>query len=892
MLGLVRSRACARVLIAVVFVAAVSAGARARADTSSEWINTAGSDWTDPTSWSTDPYYPNNGSPSGTDYQAVIDQPGTAPYTITFGSSDDAAVDGLTMSAGTAAVYQSGGTLDVESISISAGTYDMAGGVLSGATISKTGGTFNLLGGTLDDVTFDGFLIQFTTAGGSFSVTDGLSTGGGTLRLAGNSSSLYFDGASQSISTILLQGRPTTNADTPTAYVGGPNSTGPVTLTINSNATVEGDLNINDNPSISGNTLVNDGSLLGNLSNRALTVDSTNFINNGTAAASSGGILASNNSNNFTNSASGVIEGIGGQVDMVGTFATNSGRVYGTNAGVTITLAAQDALINYGSIECDNGAELLAYSNGTIVNAAGGTISSNGGILDFQSIEFFNQGTISTTGAAQIDLNNARIRPSDLGTMNLSSATIVYVDGDVLNDGNTFDLNYGGGNWMFGGGSVEGGTIGTGAGQELQGFDCDFYNTVLNVGTISEAEPQFYYTNPMAIEGNITGTGQTLFVAAGTLFLGGTDPHISNINLTGNGYLVMGSSGASSLSLYGTWTVDPDASLAVTNGSFFLSGQGAITNFGTISATASGQGSGSILFAGFSTITNGNLFQASGTGELVETADFMGGQSFVNNGTVSASNASQVVLEPYDWTNTGVMEATSNSLLSVTTIIGAGTNSGLISADNASLTIGGEYGGTWENDGTIVAQNVSSITFTSAGTNTGTVLLLGGSSLTAPQGFDVGEGTFEGNGTVIGSVTFDSDPSHYLVSIGGTGQGVNYDFTTVEGSVSLGGDLEILFANGFQDSITAEDVFTIMEGTISGSFENVIDGRVETADDYGSFLVQLLAGPDDTEELELSDFEVTPEPGGIGFLCLAACALRRRSPSTHRARSGRATLAA
>jgi hypothetical protein len=254
-----------------------------------------------------------------------------------------------------------------------------------------------------------------------------------------------------------------------------------------------------------------------------------------------------------------------------------------------------------------------------------------------------------------------------------------------------------------------------------------------------------------------------------------------------------------------------------------------------------------------------------------------------------------VILEHYSWTNasSGVMQATSNSLLSVS-VTGAGTNSGLITMDDSDFSIGGLYGGTWANNGTIIAQNGSSMTFTTAGVNAGTILLLGGSSLTATEGFDVGEGTFEGCGTVNGSVTFDSDPSHYLVSIGGTNQGANYDFLTVSGTVALGGDLEILFANGFQSSITGGDVFEILDaGSLSGSFLNVINGRVETDDGYGSFLVQLLAGPNDTEELELSDFEATPEPGGIGFVCFAAVALRRRrSPSTRCARSGRAKRSA
>src|SRR5882672_4407151 len=48
------------------------------------WANSVSGDWTDATKWSTNPAYPNNGSPSPT-YDVIVDAVG-APYTITLSS--------------------------------------------------------------------------------------------------------------------------------------------------------------------------------------------------------------------------------------------------------------------------------------------------------------------------------------------------------------------------------------------------------------------------------------------------------------------------------------------------------------------------------------------------------------------------------------------------------------------------------------------------------------------------------------------------------------------------------------------------------------------------------------------------------------------------------------
>jgi hypothetical protein len=299
---------------------------------------------------------------------------------------------------------------------------------------------------------------------------------------------------------------------------------------------------------------------------------------------------------------------------------------------------------------------------------------------------------------------------------------------------------------------------------------------------------------------------------------------------------------------------------------------------------------GYMFFQSLDSVTNNGTFEFVND-DYPQIIVYSTVNQFTNNGTINGFGG-DVNVSSGTWTNssTGLMASDGGELQLGGGSPGIGTNNGLITGLDATDVV---IGGTWTNNSVISVTGGSMLVFDTQGTNNGTIQLLGGSILYLANSFDVGSGTFEGNGLEYsGTLIFDSDPSHYLVSIGGTSQGTNYDFLTFKyGSAELGGDLEIVFANGFQDSITPDDVFTIMQaGSITGSFLNVIDGRVETADDYGSFLVQLLAGPNDTEELELSDFEATPEPASVGLVGLGCVVLLgRRSPSARRAR---ATLAA
>ncbi len=82
--------------------------------------------------------------------------------------------------------------------------------------------------------------------------------------------------------------------------------------------------------------------------------------------------------------------------------------------------------------------------------------------------------------------------------------------------------------------------------------------------------------------------------------------------------------------------------------------------------------------------------------------------------------------------------------------------------------------------------------------------------------------------------------SNLSFQLGGLAQGGQYGFIGVNGSVTLGGNLVLAFANGFENSVTGANTFTLLTASspFSGSFANVVSGtRLLTSDGLGSFLV-------------------------------------------------------
>src|SRR4029077_1539224 len=68
--------------------------------------------------------------------------------------------------------------------------------------------------------------------------------------------------------------------------------------------------------------------------------------------------------------------------------------------------------------------------------------------------------------------------------------------------------------------------------------------------------------------------------------------------------------------------------------------------------------------------------------------------------------------------------------------------------------------------------------------------------------------------------------SNVSFQLGGLTQGSQYSYLNVNGTVALSGNIVISFANGFQNSVSGSNSFTVLTSTstFSGSFGNVASG--------------------------------------------------------------------
>src|SRR5687767_9126719 len=108
-------------------VLAVCVPARAGV-TDASWLGGQSGQWTDPTRWTTNPFYPDDGTPPGSLYHAWITAPAaTAPFTVDLGAP--VRVQILTLDAPTATLAHGGGTLSAVTLAgVNAGTFQVGAG--------------------------------------------------------------------------------------------------------------------------------------------------------------------------------------------------------------------------------------------------------------------------------------------------------------------------------------------------------------------------------------------------------------------------------------------------------------------------------------------------------------------------------------------------------------------------------------------------------------------------------------------------------------------------------------------------------------------------------------------------------------------------------------------
>jgi hypothetical protein len=228
----------------------------------------------------------------------------------------------------------------------------------------------------------------------------------------------------------------------------------------------------------------------------------------------------------------------------------------------------------------------------------------------------------------------------------------------------------------------------------------------------------------------------------------------------------------------------------------------------------------------------------------------------INRGTISAETAGQILLVDGALTNTGLLQATHDSLLKIAA-------------------------GDWENEGRLHVDG-------------GTIQIASDNFSNTPSGIVSGSGvakvdtpTFVNNGvlapgTPTGMLRIEANyllhatAGNLEIDIAGPGS-VDFDLLVVTGAAELAGTLDVQLLDGFVPQLGAQfEILTAAE--LSGNFSNAID--MIQADNtafrvtYGSQSVRLT---------------VVPEPSSLA-LWLGCCGIlatwRKRNRSRHRAVSG------
>src|SRR4051794_2993614 len=337
------------------------------ADATSTWNTAIDGNWNDPTKWSSNPNFPNNGNGGVATYNAVISATGAA-YTVTLGVP--ITIENLLLSSADATLNPTAGTFTATNgISLNAGIYRLNGGTISNTVVSVSGGTLDVAGNSsnlLSGVTVNGDL--------SFSATSARTRIGGgttftTAHLSGVNAELGFQPGQTLSGTILFEG-----ANGGTRYV---NMNGAGSFTIGSTGVIRSETGLSASAVIGSSNffggamaLTNQGLISSQVSGNTLTVQPDTLSNSGTMQALNGGILTINPASTWSNAGTIALDATS-TVNLGGTFNTTGGiGTFSNTAGGTVNITG--TINNTGNpLTLNNATGSWATQGGTL---SGGTL--------------------------------------------------------------------------------------------------------------------------------------------------------------------------------------------------------------------------------------------------------------------------------------------------------------------------------------------------------------------------------------------------------------------------------------------------------------------------------------------------------------------------------------
>jgi autotransporter-associated beta strand protein len=703
------------------------------------------------------------------------------------------------------------GTLTLSGNNSYTGDNTISRGTLSGNTIAHQGQNSDF--GQFNFAISNGATLQYTGATASTNRTIALGTGGGTVDVTQQTTSLTVFGQVSGVGSLRKTGAGNLQLEASNTYSGAtiidngqlrlganerlPDSTA---VTINSNGTL--------NMFFATETI---GSLAG----------SGNVLNNGNLIT--GG-------NNTSTTFSGTITGTGsltkvgaGTMTLTGNNSYSGGTYIngGTVSGNTIANNGTDSALGRSGFSISNGATLEYTGNATPfaitdrtveLGAGGGKISVTNQPLIIQGV-ISGAGGLTKTGAGNLTINNPNNSYSGGTTITAGS-----LSGNTLTNAG-LNSNFGTGNFTF-----------------ANGAELEYYGPAVatdrTINLSNAAGGRIFLAGSLAWNGAISGVGSLTKAGTGTLVLGASNsyggsttinqgtlrlaageriPNGSAVTVNSaatfdlNGYSeTIGSlAGAGNVTL-GSGNLTTGGNNGSTTFSGIISGSGGLTKEGTGTMTLTGSNS----YAGNTLIANGKTTLANGDDRLPTSTIVLLGHT-TSSGKLQLGDATSAQNQKIAGLATSVT-GTANA-------VGGGhaTNESRLTVDNtADYTFSGTLGGpgTGENNLGLTKMGTGKLTLTGGNSYSGSTLINGGTlavnnssgSATGTGAVTVNSGgTLAGSGRVTGAVAVNNGgtlaPGNSIESIDvgaltfNTGGTFAYEINT---DLSLTAAADLVNANG------------------------------------------------------------------------------------------------
>ena len=473
------------------------------ADTTASWSSAVNGSWTDGTKWSSHPNYPDNGIPTGINYNVSVAAPGTGGTSYSISIGQNITVDALTINSSAAMVQQDAGVMTINgTLDLKAGAYQLQTGTLKNARIQSEGGAFSLSPVTsapiLDGITLATPLTL--TAGTPAYLQNGLTLAGTMLTLAGDSSvgsaHLYSSGNMTlgGTGTVVFSGTTFNSLGDYNGFTAG-------TFTVGSGITIQaatggGYLGGNSGSGGGANNVINQGHI--QLSGTGMLTLGGAWTNQGTINQS-GGVLALGGT--FNTSDIGNVVRTGGQLQLTGVL-TNTGHT------LDLTTTTGSLISNGGSIIggtlSSSGAATFSFGNGS--TWSGVTLGSN------LTVPTNSLGTLTVNGGLNLSSHTFSVAVMSNLALNgsLTGNGSISFSPPLPNTTNAMSSIYGSSYTVGPGVTIQ--SSGAGVGINLAG------TTWVNQGTLAANNAN----SPLALTGNWTNQGKIALSNNDTVLLGGT----------------------------------------------------------------------------------------------------------------------------------------------------------------------------------------------------------------------------------------------------------------------------------------------------------------------------------------------------------------------------------